>query len=52
MAATGAPHPIKLGEGENVWIIWLNVENAEPGTHAVAFTAAEGRCSGNIVIAS
>jgi DsbC/DsbD-like thiol-disulfide interchange protein len=49
MAVEGAqPRPITMGEAENRWIVWLNVEEANPGTHALTFAGAEGTCTGSL----
>lgn len=42
------PRAIEKGEAENVFIVWLSVSKAGPGTHAVTFTAREGRCGAEL----
>jgi hypothetical protein len=46
----GQPRPIKMGEAENVWTVWLNVAEAKAGAHNLSFTGQEGRCAGRLVI--
>lgn len=51
MAASGGEaRPIKMGERENVWIVWLNLAEAEAGSHAITFAGREGACSGSLAV--
>lgn len=48
--AGGPPRPIEMGEAENVWIVWLSLSEAGAGTHAIIFTAREGRCGAELKV--
>lgn len=46
-----APQPIELAaEGGNQVTLWLNTENAEPGTHEFTLEGGENACTGQITI--
>ena len=47
-ALGGPPRTIKMGDSENVWIVWLTLSDAGPGTHPLIFTAREGRCGAEL----
>lgn len=42
--------PITQGEGENNWVIWLDLSEAEPGSHELTLTSSEGECTANITV--
>lgn len=44
------PQPIRMGEGENTWIVWLNLANAQEGTHELTFTSTQGECTANLEV--
>lgn len=52
--AAGDPprRPIRMGEAPNQWSVWLNLSEAEAGTHEVTFQSAEGQCTASITVAS
>ena len=51
MAAEEAPEAIEM-TGQNVWRIWINTENVEPGEHVFSVVGADGRCTANVMIQS
>jgi hypothetical protein len=50
--ATGepAPTPIQMGDDRTAWTVWLNVSEADEGTHSLVFLAGESRCSGELQV--
>lgn len=44
------PQPIRMGEGENTWIVWLNLAEAQEGTHELSFTSTQGECAGSLEV--
>lgn len=51
-AGEAPPRPIRMGEAPNQWSVWLNLSEAEAGTHEVTFKSAEGQCTASITVAS
>lgn len=46
-----APQPIQLSaEGGSEATLWLNTENAQPGTYDVALRSGESACAGQLTI--
>lgn len=51
LGALGGPaRTIKMGESENIWVVWLSVADDGEGTHRVTFTAREGQCGARLVV--
>lgn len=44
------PQPIRMGEGENTWIVWLNLAEAQPGSHELTFTSTQGECTADLEV--
>ena len=44
------PQPIRMGEGENTWIVWLNLAEAQEGSHELSFTSTQGECTANLEV--
>jgi hypothetical protein len=43
-----APRPIAMGEQRNTWTVYVNTQNARPGSHAMTFVGANGNCTAQI----
>jgi hypothetical protein len=44
------PRPIAMGDAENQWVVFLNLADAEAGSHEVTFTSDRGQCAGRLTI--
>jgi hypothetical protein len=44
------PEPISMGEGENSWTVYLNLSEAEAGSHELTFNTAQGECTARIMV--
>lgn len=49
-AGEGPPRPIRMGDAPNTWDVWLNLSEAEEGTHEIMFQSESGTCSAEITI--
>ena len=46
-----APRPIAMAEGQdNTWTVFVNTEDARPGSHRITFVAAEGGCTAQLTV--
>lgn len=46
-----APRPIAMAEGQqNTWTVYVNTEDARPGSHRVTFVGAEGGCTAQLTV--
>lgn len=46
-----APRPIAMAEGQqNTWTVFLNTEDARPGSHRITFVGAEGGCTAQLTV--
>ena len=46
-----APRPIAMAEGqENTWTVFVNTEDARPGSHRITFVGAEGGCTAQLAV--
>jgi hypothetical protein len=44
-----APRPIAMAQGqEDTWTVYVNTEDARPGSHRITFVAAEGGCTAQL----
>lgn len=44
-----APRPIAMAQGQDdTWTVYVNTEDARPGSHRITFVAAEGGCSAQL----
>lgn len=41
---------ITMAEAANTWTIWLNVAEAEAGSHDVTFTSSAGNCTAHLLV--
>lgn len=50
--ATGEPPPtpIQMGDDQAGWTVWLNMSEADEGTHSLVFLAGENRCAGELEV--
>ena len=46
-----APSPIELTGEQNRLTVWLNTEEANPGTHTVTFKGEAGTCQAQVTVA-
>jgi hypothetical protein len=44
------PEPISMGEAENQWTVYLNLSEAEAGSHELTFNTAQGQCTARIMV--
>jgi hypothetical protein len=44
------PTPIRMGDSEGQWIVYLNTTEAEAGQHELAFRSERGACTGQIAV--
>lgn len=44
------PRPIAMGEQRNSWTVFVNTQNARPGSHGMTFVGANGGCTAQIQI--
>lgn len=49
-AEEAAPAPIEMAAENNSLTIWLNTEDAQPGTYPFTLTGESGSCTGSIEI--
>jgi hypothetical protein len=46
-----APRPIAMAQGqEDTWTVYVNTEDARPGSHVITFVAAEGGCTAQLSV--
>lgn len=45
-----APRPIRMGDSETQWIVYLNTVEAEPGQHEITFRSDRGECTAQITV--
>ena len=50
LAAGSAPQPIAMGDTDNTWAVYLNLADAQPGTHQLIFSSDRGTCSAEVVV--
>lgn len=48
--AGGTPQPIRMAEGQNRWIVWLNTAETDPGSHEITLITGEGQCTATLTI--
>ena len=46
------PTPIRMGDSESQWIVYLNTTEAAAGTHELTFQSERGACTGQIAVAA
>jgi hypothetical protein len=39
-----------MGDAPNTWIVYLNLADAEAGTHELAFTSGRGECTAELTV--
>jgi hypothetical protein len=44
------PAPIRMGDAENQWIVYLNTVNAQAGSHELTFRSEQGSCAGQVTV--
>jgi hypothetical protein len=44
------PQPISMGDAENQWVVYLNLSEAEAGSHELTFNTGEGQCTARLMI--
>jgi hypothetical protein len=49
-AGEPAPSPIEMGEGPNTWNVFLDLSQANAGTHELTFRSSEGDCTAEITV--
>jgi hypothetical protein len=49
-AGEPAPSPIEMGEGPNTWNVYLDLSQANAGTHELTFRSSEGDCTAEITV--
>jgi hypothetical protein len=50
LAADDAPQPIRMGDAENQWVVYLNTTGAQAGQHELTFELASGTCTGQVTV--
>lgn len=45
-----APTPIQMGDDGTTWTVWLNISEADEGTHSLVFLAGDNRCAGELEV--
>ena len=45
-----SPAPIRMGDSDTQWLIYLNTVDAQPGSHELTFRSAEGTCTAQITV--
>jgi hypothetical protein len=45
------PTPIRMGDSENQWIVYLSTTEAEAGPHELTFRSERGACTGQLTVA-